>query len=119
MIRMFDYSFEEVETLYSIVEESVKNKKPIDMQAISEIIKIGDFYLHGVGMGGELFTFNGLKWVDNNRIYYCLIQPQLRNNKLSVQWMPVGSVDDRDYRSSGNLSMIQKENRYISTEMKW
>ena len=119
MIAMFEYTTEEVDLLYSVVEDAVKNKKPIDMFKISSILKTGDFYLYGSGANGLLFTFNGLKWVENNRIYSCLIQPKIRSKNYFPVWVPVISVDDRDHSSSGILSMIKKENRYIKADITW
>ena len=119
MIAIFEYSAEEVDLLYSVVEDAVKNKKPIDMFKIEFIVRQGDFYLFGAGANGLLFSFNGLKWVDDNRIYRCLIQPQVWGREVLPVWIPVISVDDRTFCSSGDLSMITKENRYLNTDRQW
>ena len=119
MIAMFEYTAEEVDLFYSVVEEAVKNRKPVEMYKIDTIIRESDFFLFGRGVNGLLFTFNGLKWVEDGRIYRCLIQPQIRGNDLLPVWIPVISVDDRTFSSSGDLSMIKKENRYLDTSRKW
>lgn len=119
MIAMFEYTAEEVDLFYSVVEEAVKNRKPMEMYKIDTIIRESDFFLFGRGVNGLLFTFNGLKWVEDGRIYRCLIQPQIRENELLPVWIPVISVDDRTFSSSGDLSMIKKENRYLDTSRKW
>ena len=119
MIAMFEYSAEEVDLLYSVVEDAVKEKKPINLNKIESIIRQGDFYLFGAGVNGLLFSFDGLKWVDDNRIYRCLIQPQVWGREIFPVWIPVISVDDRTFSSSGDLSMIKKENRYLNTDRQW
>lgn len=118
MIQMFEYTKEEVDKLYSAVENSVQNHNPIDMQLISKIIHAGDLYLFGMSSGGPVFCFNGLKWVRDGRIYCCQIQPQNRGDVLP-EWIPVITFDDRTWTSSGDLSMICKENRYLSTDPGW
>lgn len=47
-----------------------------------------------------------------NDIYNCLIQPKITKNRTNPEWFPVITLNDRNYLSSGRLSMIKKENRY-------
>ena len=119
MITMFEYTPEEVDLLYSVVEEAVRDRKSINMYKIDYIIRRGDFYLFGSGANGLLFTFEGLKWVEDNRIYICLIQPRIYANKFEPSWIPVITVDERSFQSSGNLTMIKKENRYLDAHKHW
>lgn len=112
MIDAQDYSTEEVDVLYSVVEDAVKNKKPIDLFKVHRILRTGDFFLYGSAAGGFVFQFNGLKWVENGEIYNCLIQPQFTHDNCLPTWIPIITYNDRDHSSSGRLSMIKKENRY-------
>ncbi|MBQ0003378.1 MAG: hypothetical protein KBT21_07550 [Treponema sp.] len=113
MINYRNYTTEEIDLLYSIIEESVKSKKPICLMKIQGIIKTGDFYLYGSAAGGFVFQFNGLKWIEDGKIYNCLIQPQIRYKDCLPIWVPVITYNDRNHMSSGCLSMIKKENRYF------
>ncbi|MCR5613231.1 hypothetical protein [Treponema sp.] len=113
MITLQNYTSEEIDLLYSVVEDAVKNKKPVDLFSLHAIIKPGDFYLRGNAANGYVFQFNGLKWIEDGEIYNCLIQPQIRFNDVLPIWVPVITYNDRNYSSSGRLSMIKKENRYI------
>ena len=119
MITMFEYTPEEVDLLYSVVEEAVRDRKSINMYRIEHIIRRGDFYLFGSGANGIVFTFEGLKWIEDNRIYICLIQPRIYANKFEPSWIPVITVDERSFQSSGNLTMIKKENRYLDAHTHW
>ncbi len=118
MIQMFEYTVEEVDLLYSAIEEAAQNHIPINMQRLSQIIHAGDLYLFGFASGGPVFTFNGLKWVQDGRIFGVQIQSQIRRDVLP-EWFPVITYDDRCWSSSGDLSMIRKENRYLPAEAKW
>ncbi len=113
MIRPFEYTPKEVDFIYSEIENAVNSHSAINMEKISTFIKPGDFYLFGSGANGLLFSFNGLKWVEDGRIYNCLIQPQIRHGNILPEWYPVITTDDRELSSSGILHMIKKENRYI------
>ncbi len=119
MIGRREYSKEEIDTLYSVVEDAVAERKPVDMFKISRFIKTGDFYLISDGANGLLFSFDGLKWVKDNRIYCCLIQPQIYGGDIMPTWYPVITYDDRSRSSSGDLSMIKKENRYMTVFARW
>lgn len=48
IIQMFEYTKEEVDKLYSAVENAVQNHNPIDMQLISKIIHAGDLSVWNV-----------------------------------------------------------------------
>ncbi len=115
MITKFEYTPQEIECLYSEVEKAVTSNKPLDLYKVSEFIKPGDFYMCGLAANGLTFAFNGLKWLKDGRIYTILFQPY-PGKVISPEWYPVISVNDRDGRSSGNLSMVKKENRYIPAE---
>ena len=81
MINLQNYTTDEIDLLYSVVEDAVKNNKPVDLFKIDGIIKAGDFFLYGNAANGLVFQFNGLKWIENGEIYNCLIQPQIRFNE--------------------------------------
>lgn len=115
MINYNNYTSEEIDKIYSLVENSIKNKTPINLSHILNILKPGDFYLEGSSSTGLTFQFNGLKWIKNGKIYICLIQPQSHKIAVSPSWIPIISVEEKCYLSSGDLSMIKKENRYIQT----
>ena len=65
MIAMFEYTAEEIDYIYSAIEEAAENRKPIDenkMYEISTFIRPGDFYMvRYINGGGPAFTFNGLR----------------------------------------------------------
>lgn len=120
MIDIYSYTTEEIDLLYSVVEEAVKTREPIEMYKIDHIVHRGDFCLTGSGANGLHFTFNGLKWVDDDGdIFTCLIQPQVIYGCTEPMWYPVITINDRDRGSWGRLHMIKKENRYINANMKW
>ena len=114
MIHQQNYTKEEIDLLYSVVEDVVKNNKPVDLFKIDGIIKAGDFFLYGNAANGLVFQFNGLKWIENGEIYNCLIQPQIRFKDSLPAWIPVITYNDKNHLSSGRLSMIKKENRYLA-----
>lgn len=119
MIEMFTYSAKEIDLIYSAIEEAVAERRQIDMRKICDYVKPGDFYLTGEAANGFVFTFMGLKWIQDGEIYTCLIQPQFRYGDPFERWYPVITVDDRTHSSSGCLDMIKKENRYIDTSVDW
>ena len=119
MIEAFTYSAKEIDLIYSAVEEAVAEKKQIDMLKICDYVKPGDFYLNGLATNGFVFTFMGLKWIQDGEIYTCLIQPHIQYGDILVGWYPVITVNDRTHTSSGRLNMIKKENRYIDTSVNW
>lgn len=119
MIEMHYYSAKEIDTLYSAIEKAVAEKKAIDMLEISEFIRPGDFYLVGYAANGPIFSFMGLKWIQDGEIYLLRIQPHSIAGDPIVQWFPVITVNERTHSSSGCLDMIKKENRYIDTSIGW
>ncbi len=122
MIAMFEYTPEQVEYIYEAVEESAASGKPIPisvMNRISEFIHPGDFYLHSVAANGLLFSFNGLRWIEDNIIYRCYLQAHIYGGHPFPMWHPVITLDERTYSSSGRLSMLTKENRYLITKPGW
>ncbi len=122
MIAMHEYTPKEIDYIYSAVEEAATSGKPIDevkMNLISQYVHPGDFYLKGTAANGLVFTFDGLRWIENGRIYSCLLQPLVYHEHILPVWKPVITFDDRDHTSSGRLSMLKKENRYINTDQKW
>ncbi|MCQ2583407.1 MAG: hypothetical protein MJ160_05835 [Treponema sp.] len=116
MITHKDYNPEEIDLLYSLVENSVAEHKALDMETLITVLHPGDFYLYKRSPSGETFQFNGLQWKKNNKIYNLLFQPQIRfhNHIPYIEWVPIITCDEEHF-SSGDLSMIKKENR-ISTE---
>ena len=118
MIDMFEYTRDEVDFIYSEIERACMNRdkyEHIDIHRISLFVKAGDFYLRGYAANGPLFEFNGPKWVENGEIYRVLFQTWPLKNHPLAEFIPVITVDDRTKSSSGNLSMIKKENRYLQT----
>ena len=70
MIHQQNYTKEEIDLLYSVVEDAILNNKPVDLFKIDGIIKSADFFLYGSAANGFVFQFNGLKWIENGEIYY-------------------------------------------------
>lgn len=118
MIEMATYTPEQMDILYTAVEEAVANHTAIDMTKIARIIKPGDFYLFKNATNGLAFTLSGLKWVQDGEAYIVLIQVE-KTNDFFPQWYPTITVNDRTHSSSGNRDFIKKENRYISTSPGW
>ena len=110
---MQGYSDKEIDLLYTMVEDAVINRKPINMLEISEFLNPEDFFMKGRGATGLMFQFKCLKWVKGNKEYNLLIQPQVRfsNNIPDIVWIPV--ITCTGHFSSGDLSMIRKENRVL------
>lgn len=119
MIEMHYYTPREIDTIYSAIEEAVAEKKAIDMLEISEFIRPGDFYLVGYATNGPIFSFMGLKWIQDGEIFLVRIQPHAVAGDPIVQWHPVITVNERTHSSWGRLDMIKKKNRYIDTSTGW
>ena len=123
MITMFEYTAEEIDYIYSAVEEAAANRMPVDenkMLKISTFIHPGDFYMSSYVSGGGLsFIFNGLRWVKDGIVYTCQLESVISKDHLFPAWKPAITNDDRTLASSGDLSMLKKEYRYIDTDMKW
>ena len=117
MIRMFEYTRDEVDFLYSEVERACAKKgEHINIHVISQFIKAGDFFLRGYAANGPTFEFDGLKWVDKDgEIYRVLFQPFQYKGDYFTEFYPVITVNDRTGSSWGRLHMIKKENRYLKT----
>ena len=107
------YSAEEIDLLYTMVEDAVINHKPINMLEISEFLHPEDFFMNGRGPTGLMFQFKCLKRIRDNKVYNLLIQPQVRfsNSIPDIIWIPVITYTEEGHFSSGDLSMIKKENR--------
>lgn len=106
---------EEKDLFYSLIENAVANDNPIDLSSILKFIHQGDFYLQGTSSSGLTFQFKDLKWTRDGKIYNLLIQPQInfKNSIPSINWLPI-IIYDENHFSSGDLSMIRKENRLYS-----
>ena len=113
VVSIQEYTTKEIDAIYSAVEDAVNKREPVDVFTISEIIKPGDFYLRGAAANGLVFMISGLKWVEDGRIYTCLLQPRVNYGAVWPEWYPVITIDDREGCSSGDLSMIKRENRYL------
>ena len=112
---MQGYSAETIGLLYTLVEDAVTNHKPINMLEISDFLHAEDFFMNGRGPTGLMFQFRCLKWVRGNKAYNLLIQPQVRlsNSIPDIVWIPVITYTEEGHFSSGDLSMIKKENRVL------
>lgn len=116
MINFYFYSSEQLDKIYSCVEEAVATRKPIKFWEIERFLLPGDFYWIGnASANGYVFEFNGLRWIEDGEIYSCRIQPQILPNSIIPEWVPIISRNERTGSSSGVLSMIKKENRYDKT----
>lgn len=106
---------EEKDLFYSLIENAVANDNSIDLSSILKFIHQGDFYLQGTSSSGLTFQFKDLKWTRDGKIYNLLIQPQInfKNSIPSINWLPI-IIYDENHFSSGDLSMIRKENRLYS-----
>lgn len=98
--------------LYWIIENAVAEHVPINMYDISNYLQQGDFFLFGTSSTGLTFQFKDLKWVRDKKIYSLLFTPQIRfhNHFPDIEWIPIITYDEEHF-SSGDLSMIKKENR--------
>lgn len=112
MINSENYNSEEIDLLYSLVENAVAEQKPLDMFKVTSVLHSDDFFLFGRSSTGLTFQFNGLQWKKDNKKYNLLFQPQVRfhNNFPDIEWFPIITYDEKHF-SSGDLSMIRKENR--------
>lgn len=108
---------EEIDLFYSLIENAVSNDNPIDLSSIINFIHQGDFYLQGTSSSGLTFQFKDLKWTRDGKIYNLLIHPQInfKNSIPSINWLPIITYDENHF-SSGDLSMIKKENRFYDKE---
>ena len=108
-----DYTKEEVEKIYSAVEEALEKDDPLlDIDAIAPIIHDGDFFMHSRGVL-PLFCFNGLRWIKDGQVSTVLIQIQERPYASDgLGWVVADVVDDRNLISLGDRSSIRKEYRY-------
>lgn len=99
--------------LYWIIENAVAEHVPINMYDISNYLQPGDFFLFGTSSTGLTFQFKDLKWVRDKKIYSLLFTPQIRfyNHFPDIEWIPIITYDEEHF-SSGDLSMIKKENRF-------
>ena len=123
MIAMFEYTAEEIDYIYSAIEEAAASRKPIDenkMFVISGFIHPGDFYMRGnVSGGGLSFSFNGLRWIRDGIIYTCQLESVLSRKHIFPAWKPAITNNDQTLTSSGDLSMLRKEYRYLDTSRGW
>ena len=117
MSNIKNYSADEIDFFYSLIENAVANDKPIDLSSIINFIHQGDFYLQGTSSSGLTFQFKDLKWTRDGKIYNLLIQPQInfKNSIPSINWRPIITYDENHF-SSGDLTMIRKENRFYEKE---
>lgn len=114
MINSRNYNSEEINLLYSLVENAVREQKSLDMDILITFIHPGDFFLSMSSPSGVTFQFNGLTWKKNNKVYNLLFQPRIRfRNHTDIIWLPIITYDEEHF-SSGDLSMIKKENRFYS-----
>ena len=74
-------------------------------------MKPGGFYLKGSTANGFVFQFDSLKWMENGEAFNCLIQPRAKHGDPEIEWYPIITINESGGQSSGDLSMIRKENR--------
>ena len=103
---MVGMTWEETEKLYDAVEAAVQNKKALVFPAnVYPILRVGR------APTGTTFTIPGLLWMDDERnIYQAWMQIEVEFNSLPGLYV-VGTKNP-DGLSSGDVSVIKKENRY-------
>ena len=105
---MVGMTWEETEKLYDAVETAVKEKKPLEFPAyVFPVLQVG------VAPTGPTFTIPGLLWMDDERnIYQAWMQIEFRSKSADLPGLYVVGTKNPDGHSSGDVSMIKKENRY-------
>lgn len=107
MIDLKTYTKEEMDLLFTVVENAVEGDL---LLSIDNIVKPGDFYLVGSAANGLLFTFNGLTWEKDGVKYDALLQPWIYKDNPIPTWRVVitRSLNGK-YQgcSSGNTDMIK------------
>ncbi len=92
----------------------------IAMFEISRFIHPGDFYMMGsLSGGGFAFSFNGIKWIRDGIIFTCQLESVISKDNIFPAWKPAITNNDRTLTSSGDLSVLKKEYRYLDTDMGW
>ncbi len=84
------YTEEEIDQLFSVVEEAAENHTSIDFYKIEHILCPGDIVQAGFSHNASyevLFEIYGLRWKYNGKVYRALISPRARYGKIpEVEW---------------------------------
>ncbi len=113
MINRDSYKKEEIDALYTAVENAMAGDHILDLTDIAYLIHEGDFYLRNVGRTLH-FCFNGLRWVKDGKILTVIVQAQGDPyDSVGVKWVIVDCVDERDFLHQGDPAAIDREYRYI------
>ena len=105
---MVGMTWEELEKLYDAVETAVQEKKRLQFpENVFPVLQVG------IAPTGPTFTIPGLLWMDDERnIYQAWMQIELHGKRADLPGLYVVGTKSPDGFSSGDISMIKKENRY-------
>ena len=105
---MVGMTWEETKKLYDAVEAAVQNKKSLEFPAnVFPVLQVG------VAPTGPTFSIPGLLWMDDERnIYQAWMQIEFNPKRADLPGLYVVGTKNPDGLSSGDASVIKKENRY-------
>lgn len=110
-----EYTAEEIDVLYSVIEEAAEIRQAIDIHKIERFLRPGD--LRQIGFGNNaaydiLFEIKGLRWKYDGQIYRALIAPRARHGQVpGVEWYVPITVCEDDGTSWSRTHMLRKEYR--------
>lgn len=105
---MVGMTWEQIEKLYDAVETAVKEKKPLEFPVnVFPVLQVG------VAPTGPTFSIPELLWMDEQRnIYQAWMQIEFKPKRADMPALYVVGTKNPDGLSSGDVSVIKKENRY-------
>ena len=96
---------EQLERAYEVIEYAAEHKTPVELP--------DDIRLETVMRGPGHFLIKGLYWIDDERnVYQAVLEPATRRTHDYLPGMYLWGTNNLDGMSSGDTSMIRKENRY-------
>lgn len=104
---MRELTWAELDKLCEMIETAVKAKCPIIFpEGIYPVLQVS---------AGPTFTIPRLAWIDESRnVYQAFMRIEFHSHREMLPGLYVVGTRTLDGRSSGDLSMIKKENRYRS-----
>lgn len=116
---------DELDCLFTAVEEAAISNSPIDLHKIEDILLSGNFILVGFGVSVSietLFETRELRWIYEREVFSARISPRARSGGVpGVEWrvsMTVCETGKYKGTSWERTHMLRKKYRYYGVQEK-
>lgn len=110
-----EYTGEEIDQLFSVIEDAAERHAAIDMYKIEHILRPGDLVLVGFGSNVAYdvqFEIRGLRWTYDGETYSAHISPRKRYGGMpGVEWYVPITVSEGTGSSWSRTHMLRRQYR--------